>query len=423
MPKIKPISLMEIGSVGLNRFNGYIEEEFLLELKGTKGLEVYREMYNNDAFIGATVFAIEMLSRESTWEVVPYSNEDKHKKDAEFIEQCIDDMSHTWSDFISEIMTMLVYGFSVFEIVYKIRGGNSPFSESKSKYSDGKIGWRKFAIRSQETISRWIFDDTGGLQGIEQVSPPDYRTRIIPIEKLLLFRTSTHKNNPEGRSILRNAYRSWYFKKHIENIEAIGIERDLAGLPIAWIPSQLLKKSATAEEKATLDAIKKIVINIRRDEKEGVVFPLAYDSNGNKMFDLSLLSTGGRRQFDTSSIIDRYNRAIVTTVLADFLLLGTERGSYSLATEKTSIFSRAIDAWLSSIDDVINRYAITRLFEANNFPTNELPYIKHKAVEKIDIETVSRLIDSLTGAGAILFPNPELESQLMRQAGLSVSEE
>jgi hypothetical protein len=35
----------------------------------------------------------------------------------------MDDMSHTWDDMISEILTMLVYGWSWHEIVYKKRVG------------------------------------------------------------------------------------------------------------------------------------------------------------------------------------------------------------------------------------------------------------------------------------------------------------
>ena len=44
---------------------------------------------------------------------------------------------------------------------------------------------------------------------------------------------SARGDNPEGRSILRNAYFSWYFEKKIAEIEGIGIARDLAGLPRA----------------------------------------------------------------------------------------------------------------------------------------------------------------------------------------------
>lgn len=61
----------------------------------------------------------------------------------------------------------------------------------------------------------------------------------IPMSKAMLFRTESVKDNPEGRSILRNAYRSWYFKRRIQEIEAIGIERDLAGLPVIHAPERL----------------------------------------------------------------------------------------------------------------------------------------------------------------------------------------
>ena len=96
---------------------------------------------------------------------------------------------------------------------------------------------------------------------------------FIPIEKALLFRTTSKLNNPKGRSCLRSAYTSWYYQKRITTIEAIGIERDLAGLPVAFVPPQLLSDNATAQESAALNEIKKIVRNIRRDEQAGLVFP------------------------------------------------------------------------------------------------------------------------------------------------------
>ena len=69
--------------------------------------------------------------------------------------------------------------------------------------------------------------------------PPSYNLYTIPIDKALLFRTKSRKDNPEGRSILRNAYRSWYFKRRIQEVEGIGIERDLAGLPVMYAPADL----------------------------------------------------------------------------------------------------------------------------------------------------------------------------------------
>ena len=145
-------------------------------------------------------------------------------------------MQDTWTDTISEILSFLTYGWSFHEIVYKRRMGNTKNPTTKSKYTDGLIGWKKLPIRAQETLYRWEYDNEDNLLGMTQMPPPDFGTYTIPMSKALLFRTKSRKNNPEGRSILRNAYRSWYFKRRIQEIEGIGIERDLAGLPVMHGP-------------------------------------------------------------------------------------------------------------------------------------------------------------------------------------------
>ncbi len=83
------------------------------------------------------------------------------------------------------------------------------------------------------------------------------------------FVTTPLKNSPEGRSILRNAYTSYYRKEKIEEIEAIGIERDLAGLPIKWVPPEIHQASATPDPKATLTAIQKMVRDTAFNEQAG----------------------------------------------------------------------------------------------------------------------------------------------------------
>ena len=60
----------EYGKTGLYRFNtGWIYEEFLRELQGRRGVEVYKEMSENDDIIGAILFATEMLMRQSDWSI------------------------------------------------------------------------------------------------------------------------------------------------------------------------------------------------------------------------------------------------------------------------------------------------------------------------------------------------------------------
>jgi hypothetical protein len=409
----------EIGASGLNAaLGGQVMEEMHPNLHGRKAIEVYRTMKDSDSVVGSILFAIEMLARQVDWRVDQKDAEDEH---AEFLESCIDDMSHSWGDFISEILSMLPYGFAFHEIVYKKRAGYQPDTNKtpSSRYNDGKIGWRKIPLRAQETLDRWQFDTDGGLEAFVQKPPPDYKDRVIPMAKGLLFRTSVYKNNPEGRSVLRSAYVSWFYKKRIQQVEGTGIERDLAGFPVFWMPAEMMADDASTEMVAARQAFVTAGQNIRRDKQEFLMMPLAYDQAGNKLYDFELMSSGGARAFDTGSIIERYNKEIAMTVLADFILLGHEGvGSFALSSDKTDLFAVALGTFLDIIKDVLNRFAVPRLFALNGFPVENLPEITHDDIETPNLGELASYIQTLTGAGVPMFPDEDLETYLREIAGL-----
>ena len=182
----------EYGRIGQKRYAGVFFEEFLTELQGQKGIEAYKEMSENDDMIGAMLFAIEMLMRQAAWDIEPAGNKIQDKKASEFIKSCMNDMEQSWQDTISEIMSFLIYGWSYHEICYKRR------LQNQSKYTDGLIGWQKFALRSQDTLYRWEYDENDKLIAMSQIAPPDYMIRTIPLEKSLHFVTKSRKRNPEG---------------------------------------------------------------------------------------------------------------------------------------------------------------------------------------------------------------------------------
>lgn len=415
----------EVGSSGLlTATGGYVQEEFHPNLYGRKALETWRSMKDNDALVGAILFAIDMLCRQVDWSV---EDQDADEKDAEFLRECMDDMSHSWGDMISEILSMLPFGFAYHEIVYKKRSGQQILNNGKpgSKYTDGKIGWRKMPLRAQETLDHWEFDDEGGIKAFVQKAPPFYQDVPIPIEKAMLFRTSSYKNNPEGRSVLRSAYSSWFYKKRIQVIEGTGIERDLAGFPVFWIPAEFMADDASAEQKSVANAFAKMGENIKRDKQEFLLMPLAYDENGNKAYDFTLTSSGGTRAFDTSAIIQRYNQEIAMSVLADFILLGHEKvGSFALSDSKTDIFAVALGTILDSIEDVLNRFAVPRLFALNGMNIEDMPKIVHGDIEKPDLAALGTYLAALGNAGVPLFPDDDLEAYLRKAANLpEVSDE
>jgi hypothetical protein len=450
------MNFRDYGSYGLRQYSGWIREEFLPQLVGRQAVTVYREMLDNSSIVGSMVFAIQQAMRRVEWRVEAPNDKSASTAETEFVDSLRFDMSHTWEDLITEALSMLGYGFSVHEIVYKKRLGRNPKGKlppitkfdpyggsdfaganfdslPASKFEDGRIGWRRLPIRSQDTVLKWFFDPNGQIRGVTQ--QPWIGTLIdIPIEKLLLFRPSSHKNNPEGRSILRSSYRSWYFTKRLEEMEAILFER-MAGFPVMYVPSQLMETAVngTGQDQAkaamTLAMYKNIVTNARVNEQMGVVLPsdVYKDADGKpsavKMFDFQFLtpgsSGGGRGRVDINIVIARHKLDILLTTLCDFIQMGHEvRGTNNLGTVKVDMFYSAIEGWLSGITEVLNRYALPRLWDMNGLPHETMPQYRPDMPQRLDLDGLGAFIKNLADSGMALFPDEELEGYLRDAGGL-----
>lgn len=411
MPKNK-----ELGKVGQYKISGTFFEEFLPELRGIKGVEVYKEMSNNDEMVYAILFAVEMLIRNCKFTVEGASEKEIDKKAAEFIEECMHDMQYTWQETLSEILSFITYGWSYHELVYKRRVGKTKNPRTSSKYDDGLIGWCKIPIRSQDTLYAWKYDEmTDDFLGMIQSAPPTYEQILIPIEKSLHFTTKSNKANPEGRSILRGAYRSWAFKKRLQEIEGIGIERGLAGFPVLTGPEgvNLWDTKDDPEMQTTLSRLEAIVSGIRMDERAGLVLPEGYK--------LEFLGPTTKSNFDINETIERYDKRIATTVMADFILLGQQSvGSFALSSNKTKLFSCAIGAYLDTICEVFNNQAIPRLIDLNEAHFKgiaDYPKMVHSDIEEPDLEKLGNFIKDMVGCGA-LFPDEGIDDYIRQVAKL-----
>jgi phage gp29-like protein len=260
-------------------------------------------------------------------------------------------------------------------------------------------------------LNEWIYDeDTDTLMGMSQIPAPDYKERRIPLDKSIHFVTTSTKCNPEGRSTLRNARRSCYMKTNIEDLEGIGIERDLAGYPTLYIPLEVFKRDTDKAEEAYNDFMD-VISNIRRDEAEGILLPAVFDANGNRLYEFKLLSSSGTRQFDTSRVINRYDTRIALTVMADFLLLGQQKqGSYALSDTKSKMFYQSLMSLLDNIAETINTQAVPELFELNGWERDEFPYLAHGKAEPVNLEVLGNFLGKLTDLGMEL--DDRLENHL-----------
>lgn len=393
-PRIRPD--VRIGRPGLKQASGRLYEEWLVTLQGQRGIKTYSEMMQNEPVIGGFLFAITSILSAVDWHAEPENAKDADDcKACEFVDTCLRDMADTWSDFIAEALSLVVYGWAFHEVTWKRREGRKSDPAKSSKFDDGKWGWRSFDIRSQESMEKWEFDEKDNLLGMWQRPVPSYNQFYIPLRKALLFRLNPRKQSPEGNSLLRSCFRPYFFKKRLQELEAIGVERNLAGLPVLYVDPRMFTEADWAPD---LEKWKNVVRNLKRDEQEGVVMPNVRDEHGQRVYELTLLSTGSRRQSDTNALIQRYNAEIAMAALSDFMLLGHSRvGTFALGVTKTELFSTAFSYVLDVIANEINEREIPRLLGLNAMP-GEVKLV-HGKPGNVDIEKFSGMIKTLVDAG------------------------
>jgi len=422
-----------LGVAGDNTYNGQIRaDEFLPELRGKKAIRKYREMRDNDSTIGAVMYATEQVLRDVDLKVMPANDSAEAKKEAEFVESVLDDMDHTLDDHIAESLSNLSYGFAWFEVIYKRRNGPTERSDKKrSKYTDGRMGVRKIAIRAPWTISRFDVDQqTGDVKGIYQDGSGYNNSNYIPTRKSLYYRTTTINGDPAGRSILRNAYTSYEYVNNLQSIEAIAVERELAGIPVARIPAEYLSGDATAAQSGFVNNLQSILRDVKFNEQGYIILPSdTYpDKDGaptnQKLVDVELMSSSGSRNIDIDPIVRRYQHDIARSVLSEFLMLGGgNTGSYALSKSKTDLFLRALESYIQAIVDVLNKQLVERLWELNGLNYDLMPTIVAGDVAPHDLREIAAFLRNLNGADINVSDHPEVIQDLMDIAELKYDPE
>ena len=405
----KPISaLAKSGTSGFRHYSGMLHEEWHPNLEGSLAARVYRQIYDNDGYVGGAIRCMRYLIGQAEWPVRPPEDLDKDSTAlywANFVDECLGDMDSTWSEMLSSILSMCVFGYAIMYKQFKVRRGPQQSPLLRSKYDDGLFGLRDIEIRAQETLDQWDIDEnTNELLGAWQVAPPRHRREYLERERFALFRIDPNKGSPEGRSLLRNVYRPWYLKTRREEIRCIGEERNLAGYPVIRLPRHMLHANASAEDKATVADYVSIVQRIKRDQLEGLVFPAKTDESGNETgFDIQLLSAGGRDRGSITEAIKDHRHEYLVALQYEMALLGSEKvGSFALSSDKTHLFSVAIGYIMDCIVDVFNHDVIPHLMRLNRVPKKYWPLMSHGDIEKPSVEDLAAAFTAMVGAGIII---------------------
>ncbi len=128
--------------------------------------------------------------------------------------------------------------------------------------------------RAPWTINKFDVDQkTGDVLGIEQSVGLMASKNYIPLNKSLYYRTTSINGDPSGRSILRNAYTSYEYLNNLQAIEAIAVERELAGIPVARIPAEYLSGDASSAQSGFVHNLQQILRDVKFNEQGYIILP------------------------------------------------------------------------------------------------------------------------------------------------------
>ena len=420
-------SKVELGVSGANTYSGLpFADEFLLELRGNKAIQKYREMRDNNATIGAVMYAVEQTLRDVEIKVVPADDSEISSKAVNFVKSVLDDMDHSLDDHIAEALSFLTYGFAWFETVYKVRGGDTRSPKKNSKYTDGMIGIKKLAIRAPWTVQRFEVDkDSGEVTGLKQLVTWGKPPQVIPVEKSVYYRTTSLNNDPTGRSVLRNAYTSYTYLNKIQSYEAIANERELHGVPVGRMPAEYLSKNATVDQSDLRQRFERILSDLKFNEQGYALLPsdVYADVDGKptnqRLIDLELITANGSRSIDIDPVVRRYQHDIARSVMAEFMMLGGgSTGSYALSKTKTDLFLRSMESYINSIVDTLNKQLIESLWKLNGLPWETMPKLVAGDVAPHDLKELASFLRNLNGADINLADQFDAVEELMHVAEL-----
>lgn len=417
----------EIGAPGLKDFGGFLQEEFLTDLRGQQGALRYREMVDNCPAIDAALTTLKNVSLRAIQDgrVKPWEGKGgEDAKRAEFIEGALEDMAHSRMAMDLDALTMFEYGFAPLQITYKQRAGYRRDERISSRFDDKQVGWSTIYLLAQESVHQWLFDEEGRkCLAMVQLPAPTYREFTIPIDRLALFRTTSLKGNPEGRSLLRSCYFAWKFFKRGTTMAWVGAERDVTGIPVLKGPAELFAASPTTDAAAALSRLKSIGENVRNDEQACILLPSDVDPETKvPLYTFELVASPGTKVIDVPAMTRDQERQILMVLFSDFLLMGHEKiGTQALFSGRMNLYAMQLDSLLDKYDEVINRQLIPRLALYNGWPMEQLPTFKHGRVSETAMAELGAFLQQYAGAGGML--DPKLDAYIREQVGWPEPEE
>lgn len=426
------LKLGEIGTTALNTINIYSRYVKDYDCVWPRSVDVYEEMAS-DADVATALRANYLFVERAFDEFDITFNKASASSEAaaKFVTWAFKNMdTQTLRQVVRDIQTYKVHGFSIIEKVY-------------SKITDGEYAGRykikKLAPRPQATMRRtrpFKFSDDGrDILGVYQVIPQKFSMSdtdlssligeiFIPRNKFMLFGEQITDTNPMGVSPLSTIYVPWKEKCLISEYEVVGVGKDMAGMPVLQVPTDILNKAyddPNSEEAASISTLTKNMANMHAGEQAFMIIPSdTHDTSSVPQYSIKFLGVEGNgKSFDTKALKEERKKDIYDSFGAGFLIMGnSESGSYSLSDNKQTLHSHFIEHDVLGISEVFNKDLIPQFLALNGIylSDEDMPVFVPGEVGDPDIESNSKMVQRVVAVGALPL-TPEILNEIMVMCG------
>ena len=369
-------------------FWGLADDEETPELQWPRNIEVYDKMRRQDAQVMSVLRAVTLPIRRTTWRLDPNGAR------PEVVQLVADDLGlpisgqpaknsprtrdrFSFKEHLRLALLMLPFGHAFFEQVYRID-------------EQGQARLRKLGFRPQRTISQVDVARDGGLLGIHQSGAVPGTKSEIPVTRLVAYVLDREGGNWLGQSLLRPAYKFWLLKDRLLRVQVQSIDRNGMGFPVytsGELPESLPPDQYTKLSQQQITEGLKIARGVRSGETAGASLPV-----GGK---LELLGVTGQLP-DAEKPIRYYDEQIARAVLAHFLNLGTETGSWALGSTFADFFTQSLQTVAGDIAETMSQHVVEDLVDLNWGPAEPAPRIVFDEIgstHPVTAEAVRALIE------------------------------
>lgn len=385
-PNIEKPGLEEIGSsASVSLFDPVPDLQI-----GYQEVRTYLKMVRDDASTRVSLRAGKAPVLGAEYFIEPYSADPMDLAIQEFVEfNLFSGMTTPWIYVLSQILQMYESKRTVFETVWEQREW-APRKTNAAANRKQYTMLRKLAFRPPATVAKVNYDDNGGpIEIVQNAIDKDGNSKEvkIPINKAIVFVFDQQGGALEGMSILRSAYKHWWYKNRLYNIDSIQKERHGIGIPdIEISPGASQKDIALAHELGQ---------NLRTNEKAYIVRP--------PTISVGFAQTHGQL-VDVLKSAEHHDTAIMKNIMVQFLNMGATSeggGSRAAGASQMDMFLKAMRYVANSICDCINMFLIPNLV-AYNFPTDRFPRMSVRGVgEAKDLQMFSAAMRNLLDCDAI----------------------